>query len=181
MKTIIVIMGPSGSGKTAVAEELKSKFPHLFRKVVTDTSRAPREGEVNGKDYFFRDREFFETNKELFLESTEYCGNFYGTRFEEISKGDKQMPVIVMDDVGANNLREIYGAENVFAVFVQRDISSMSKSIDKRVCSDEEKETRKKTLEQDMRFKNAADYVLENEGSFNDTIKNLVSEISKHI
>ncbi len=77
--TLVVISSPSGGGKNTVMRELLARIPNSGR-VVTTTTRAPREKEVDGVDYHFLQRDVFEqklTNEE-FVEYNEYAGNLYG-------------------------------------------------------------------------------------------------------
>jgi len=81
-----VLSGPAGSGKDTLLNE-------FFRlggaaKTISATTRAPREGERDGVDYYFMSREEFEeqiANGRL-LEYTEYCGNYYGTLKSEVDR-----------------------------------------------------------------------------------------------
>ena len=75
---LIIIAGGSGTGKTTV-ENLLAQDPNII-KLVSTTTRPQRKGEVNGKDYYFIDKEEFETElkKGRFLEHVVYDRNFYG-------------------------------------------------------------------------------------------------------
>lgn len=75
----VVITGPTASGKTTVANALVELFPGSA-KFVTSTTRAPREGEVDGVDYHFLTRDEFEKGiaRGEFLEWEENYGNYYG-------------------------------------------------------------------------------------------------------
>ncbi|MEE1410888.1 MAG: guanylate kinase, partial [Bulleidia sp.] len=78
---LIVISGPSGVGKgTVVKEVMKDEDLHLSYST-SMTTRDPRAGEVDGKDYFFVSKEEFLKVKEEggLLESNEFVGNYYGT------------------------------------------------------------------------------------------------------
>lgn len=77
---LFVVSGPSGVGKGTVISKMMEKDPSLW-KSVSATTRKPREGEVDGTDYFFVDRPDFERAAEGggFLEWAEYSGNLYGT------------------------------------------------------------------------------------------------------
>ena len=75
---LIIIAGGSGTGKTTV-ENLLAQDPSII-KLVSTTTRSPREGEEHGKDYYFISKEEFETELEKgrFLEHVIYDGNYYG-------------------------------------------------------------------------------------------------------
>ncbi|MFA9463887.1 MAG: guanylate kinase [Velocimicrobium sp.] len=77
--TLIVISGFSGAGKGTVVKELVAK--HQFKISVSGTTRNPRIGEEDGRDYFFLTREKFESmiKNSDFIEWAEYVGNYYGT------------------------------------------------------------------------------------------------------
>ena len=59
----IVLSGPSGVGKSTILKRLMADFPNSFGFSVSHTSRNPREGEKNGVDYHFSDKETVSTNK----------------------------------------------------------------------------------------------------------------------
>lgn len=77
---LYVIAAPSGAGKTSLVKALLKNDPGI-RLSVSYTTRAPRPGEVDGKDYHFVSRESFVemAGRGEFLESAEVYGNFYGT------------------------------------------------------------------------------------------------------
>ena len=82
---LLVISGPSGSGKGTVIKRLM-EMSDDFMYSVSATTRAPREGEVNGVSYYFISREDFEGRiaADMMLEHAEYCGNYYGTPKKEV-------------------------------------------------------------------------------------------------
>ncbi len=76
---LTVISGFSGAGKGTIMRELIKKYPYFLS--TSATTRKPREGETDGKEYFFHTREEFQKmieDKEL-IEWAEYVGNYYGT------------------------------------------------------------------------------------------------------
>lgn len=77
----ICFCGPSGSGKSTLLNRLMSEYPHLFAFSVSHTTRKPRPGEVDGKNYHFVNREQMVNaiSANEFLEHTEFSGNIYGT------------------------------------------------------------------------------------------------------
>jgi guanylate kinase len=76
----LVICAPSGTGKTTLIKRLEQEYPR-FAVSVSCTTRAPRAGEVNGRDYFFVSRGKFLELREAghFAEWAEVHGNYYGT------------------------------------------------------------------------------------------------------
>ena len=85
MGKLFVISGSSGVGKGTVIKEFLKKNPE-FKLSVSCTTRAPRDGEVDGINYFFLTKEEFKNfiDKEDFLEWAEFSGNMYGTRKEYV-------------------------------------------------------------------------------------------------
>ena len=61
----IVLSGPSGVGKSTILKRLMADFPNSFGFSVSHTSRNPREGEKNGVDYHFSDKETVSTSSQL--------------------------------------------------------------------------------------------------------------------
>ena len=84
---LVVFSGPSGAGKDTVLKRLMEKEPGI-RLSVSATTRAPREGETDGKDYHFLTRAHFDelVANDKMLEHAEYCGNCYGTPSDPIEK-----------------------------------------------------------------------------------------------
>lgn len=107
---IFVVSGPSGSGKTSVVQSLLKKPELYLDKVITCTTRAPRVGEVNGKDYHFLSVEEFEKkvkNKE-FAEKAQVFGNHYGTTKQSLRDAikNKKNVVIITDVQGHETLKK---------------------------------------------------------------------------
>ena len=80
---MIVISGPAGSGKGTVNAKLLQSDEYVYS--VSATTRAPRVGEIDGKNYYFITKEDFEARiaEGQILEYTSYCGNYYGTPLKE--------------------------------------------------------------------------------------------------
>lgn len=83
---LIVLSGPSGVGKSTVRKALFEKEGHKLVYSVSMTTRKPREGEVDGVDYFFVSKEEFEKRiaEDRMLEWAEFVGNYYGTPKENV-------------------------------------------------------------------------------------------------
>jgi guanylate kinase len=85
---LIVLSGPSGVGKGTVRKELFSQPDTNYEYSISMTTRAPREGEVDEVDYFFKTRSEFEEliGQEQLLEYAEFVGNYYGTPLAYVNK-----------------------------------------------------------------------------------------------
>lgn len=94
----VVLSAPSGGGKTTIARALLQRRPDLGYSV-SCTTRAPRPGEVHGRDYYFLSRAEFLKRREHgeFAESAEVHGNLYGTLKSEIQRVLSEGRHVVMD------------------------------------------------------------------------------------
>ncbi len=106
---LIVVSGPSGAGKSTLIREALDAVPQLAYSV-SATTRDPRPGETDGKDYIFLSREEFERRMEegYFLEWAEYSGNLYGTpvsRVEELLDEGRSV-ILEIELQGARKVRE---------------------------------------------------------------------------
>jgi guanylate kinase len=108
---LIVLTGPSGVGKGTLLKALLRRHPDL-KLSISATTRAPRDGEVDGKDYHFLSRVQFEqlAAKGEFLEWAEFAGNLYGTPRSAvealIQQGDSVIVEIELE--GARQIRRTY-------------------------------------------------------------------------
>lgn len=78
-------MGRSGSGKSTLERELITSYPTLFHKVVSVTTRKPRDGEVDGFDYhFITEEKFNELDRyDELIQTTTFAGNHYGSLYSD--------------------------------------------------------------------------------------------------
>ena len=106
---LIVVSAPSGGGKTTLCDQLLAKHPKITR-AITCTTRAPRDGERDGVDYFFLDRDTFEAKVTAgdFLEHATVYENRYGNlKSEVLNKLLSGRHVLLNIDVqGAASIRE---------------------------------------------------------------------------
>ena len=99
---LFVFSGPSGVGKGTLKAKLFEEFADRIAYSVSATTRGPREGELDGKDYFFISRQEFErrVKNNEFLEHAEFAGNCYGTPRAYVEKLlDSGMNVVLEIDV----------------------------------------------------------------------------------
>ena len=117
-KYLFVVSGAAGTGKDSVVKALRQAHPEI-EKTVSATTRAPRPGEQEGVDYYYRTQEEFQQliEKDQVVEHNFYNGNFYGTLREEVDKrlAAGKVVVLVIDVHGAENIRRMFpGATTVF-------------------------------------------------------------------
>jgi guanylate kinase len=96
--SILVISGPSGCGKSSLLKEVYKEIKNYYFSIST-TTRAPRDGEVNGVDYFFVTKEEFEQDikDDNFLEWAEVHGNYYGTSLKPILNALEDQKIVIFD------------------------------------------------------------------------------------
>ena len=107
----IILSSPSGGGKTTIAKRLLQVRSDIGYSV-SCTTRPPREGEVEGRDYYFRTREDFERGRKAgeFAESAEVHGHLYGTLRSEIERvlGSGRHVIMDIDVQGAKQLKAVF-------------------------------------------------------------------------
>lgn len=107
--TFVVIVGPSAVGKTTLVESLLVRIPNATR-IVTLTTREPREGEAEGQDFFFVTRHKFEKlrDKNTLIEWSEHFDNYYGTSGKDVDVLLQEHSVVfaVLDINGARQVLE---------------------------------------------------------------------------
>ena len=108
-KKLIILTGPSGVGKGTVVKEILGKDKNIWLSI-SATTREPREGEREGENYYFLNKEKFKEmiEQNLFLEWAQFAGNYYGTPLSSISeKIKKGLTVLLEIEVeGAKQIKE---------------------------------------------------------------------------
>lgn len=114
---VFVLSAPSGTGKTTLVRMLKEEFP-IVAESISCTTRPPRHGEADGKDYHFLSEQEFDKRLKGgdFLEHASVFGNKYGTSKTEVLKEQKagKHVFLVIDTQGAMELKE----KGFFAIFI---------------------------------------------------------------
>jgi guanylate kinase len=127
MGSLIIISGPSGVGKDTICKEVLDRNNNLVLSV-SMTSREMRNGEVEGKDYYFVSRDEFEkrVKNNEFLEHATVHGEYYGTpKKEVIERLEKGIDVILTIDIqGALNIKEMY-KDGIFIFIMPPDMKTL--------------------------------------------------------
>ena len=109
---LIVVSGFSGSGKGTIMKELLTRYPDIYALSISATTRSPREGEANGREYFFVSKDKFEKMiaKGELIEYAKYVENYYGTPRGYVEKKlDEGRDVILEIEIqGALNVKKLF-------------------------------------------------------------------------
>lgn len=136
---LIVFSGPSGSGKGTILHEVLASDPSVMLSV-SATTRSPREGEENGVNYFFIQKEEFEEMiaNDGMLEHACYCGNYYGTPRKPVEEAlDAGKDVILEIEVqGALQIKEKF-PECVTIFILPPSMEVLDHRLHKRQTEDE--------------------------------------------
>lgn len=164
---LIVLSGPSGVGKGTVRKAIFSQEETAFQYSISMTTRSPREGEVDGVDYFFKTKEEFEQliAEGKLLEYAEYVGNYYGTPVDyvnEMLEAGKDV-FLEIEVQGAKQVREKF-PEGLFIFLVPPSLSELENRIVNRGTETEELiANRMKTAREEIEMMKLYDYVVEND------------------
>ena len=118
---LIIISSPSGAGKTTLCKLLIKKMKNINLSI-SYTSRSKRLNEVDGKDYYFIDKEKFQLlkKKNFFIETATNFNNLYGSPFKNITLSKKRNKHILFDIdwKGARKIRKNYKKEDIIDFFI---------------------------------------------------------------
>ena len=164
---LIVLSGPSGVGKGTVRKELFSQANTNYEYSISMTTRNPREGEVDGVDYFFKSREEFEALIEQggLLEHAEFVGNYYGTPLAYVNETlDAGRDVFLEIEVqGAKQIRE-KAPDALFIFLAPPSLSELkSRLVGRGTETDDVIAKRIATAEEELEMMSLYDYVVEND------------------
>ncbi|WP_274361554.1 guanylate kinase [Paenibacillus thermotolerans] len=163
---LLVLSGPSGVGKGTLCARLRELAPDLVYSV-SATTRAPRAGEVEGKNYFFTSRERFRDmiDRGELLEWAEYVGNFYGTpkRFVEETIEQGRDIILEIEVQGAMQVKRNF-PEAVFIFLLPPSLPELLSRITGRGTESESViQSRMQTATEELKLIEQYDYAVVND------------------
>lgn len=163
---LLVVSGPSGAGKGTICGLLRKALPDLAYSVSV-TTRAPREGEVDGKDYFFKT--VSQVKDMIFrgelLEYAQVYGNYYGTPKPYVMGllNEGRDVLLEIDVQGALQIKKVF-PDGVFVFVVPPTLSELRARIYNRGKDTEEViEKRLKEATHELRYASKYDYIIVND------------------
>lgn len=175
---LIIVSGPSGSGKSTVTKIVKDKLNIPLS--ISATTRNPRDGEIDGKDYFFLSKEEFKNKiaNDEFYEYAEVHGNYYGTLKKTVEENlDKGLNVILEIDVQGALIAKEKKKDAVLVFFRTKDMAILEKRLrDRKTDSEEVIQTRLKNAETELKYEDEYNYTIINE-NLDDSIQELIDII----
>jgi len=172
---LIVISGASGTGKGTVCKKLLADFPKVAYSI-SATTRIPRPGEVDGREYYFLSVEEFKTwiAEEKFLEYANVYGNFYGTPLnkieERLNRGEDIL--LEIDVQGALNVKKKC-PDGIYIFLLPPSLDELKRRIEGRGTENPESLARRlKNAVAEIKIGLQYDYVV-----VNDTIDNAAAQI----
>ena len=175
---LIIVSGPSGSGKSTVTKIVKDKLNIPLS--ISATTRNPRDGEIDGKDYFFLSEEEFKNKiaNDEFYEYAEVHGNYYGTLKKTVEDNlNKGLNVILEIDVQGALIANEKKKDAILVFFRKKDMEVLEKRLrDRKTDSEEVIQTRLKNAETELKYENKYNYTIINE-NLEDSIQELIDII----
>lgn len=176
---LLVLSGPSGAGKGTICEQLLSKRKDLAYSV-SATTRTPRKGEVDGKDYFFVSTDRFKEMiaKNELLEYAEIYGNYYGTPRSYVMGilNQGRDVVLEIDPQGALQIKENF-PDGVFVFIVPPSLDELTSRIYKRGTDSEEVIRRRlNAATSELAYASKYDYII-----INDEVDKATAKVSNII
>ena len=173
---LIIFTGPSGVGKGTILTDFFKKAGDNIVYSISSTSRKPREGEINGKHYFFRKKEEFEKliQENAFLEWANYSGNYYGTDKKFVEENLSQGKSVLLEIELQGAMSVMKKCPDAISVFIKPPtFEELEKRLRGRHSEDEESiQRRLKAAKDELKHSDIFKYVIEN-----DKVENAVGKL----
>jgi guanylate kinase len=162
---LIVVSGPSGSGKSTATKLVRDMLQIPLS--ISATTRSPRAGEIDGKDYFFLEKEDFEKRiaNEEFYEYALVHGNYYGTLREEVeSRINSGQNVILEIDVQGGIIVKEKNSEAILVFFKAPNMEVLAKRLeDRKTDTKDVIELRLANAKKELEYEKEYDYTVVND------------------
>ncbi len=186
-RNVVVIAGPTGSGETTITKAIIGRFPDRVCRLITATTRAPREDEHGGVDYYFFSKEDFLREKEAgrILEYTyiENRDTYYGSYGPDLQKKIAEGRVVIVnpDIVGTTYYKEHFNATTIFIAPESVDVLMRRIRARSPEMSEEEIAHRRENAEREMSEEQSLyDYVVVNvDGKLDEAVDAIVEILNK--
>lgn len=177
---VIVLVAPSGSGKTTIANMLLDDFDEI-KFSTSATTRIPRRGEKDGREYFFLSNSAFDelVKEGGFLEWEQYSGNRYGTLRSEVDKlvESGYFPLLDIEVKGALNIKKMYGSDCISIFIKPPSLEELRRRLENRKSETRvQLETRLSKAREELEYADEFDYVV-----VNDDLAEAYSQVKKII
>ncbi|XP_054623343.1 guanylate kinase [Dunckerocampus dactyliophorus] len=188
----VVLSGPSGAGKSTLLRKLLKEYSGVFGFSVSHTTRNPRPGEENGKDYHYVTREAMEAaiDKGDFIENAEFSGNLYGTSKAAV-QDVKDRNLICILDIDMQGVRNIKSTD-LNAIYISIQPPSLdvleNRLRNRKTESEESLQKRLHAAKMDMEFSKEAgvfDVIIVNDnleeayGQLRDALLEEINQVKK--
>lgn len=187
LRLLIILTGKTAAGKDTVMGNLLAKFP-FFKKIITTTSRSPRNNEQNGADYKFISRQEFENKIKQgeLIEYVAYGGNLYGTEKAQIVNNFSNHTIWRIDPSRAGQIRQFLkniSEVKIIVIYLTAADEVILERLRKRGFAEEEIKTR---MKQDKlfwnKYKDNYDFIVENvPGQLDKTINKIAQIIDSYL
>lgn len=166
-RNIVVLTAPSGAGKTTIARRVLTALPEM-QFSVSATTRDPRPGERDGRDYYFLSVDEFRARIDAgdLLEYEEvYPGRYYGTLRSEVESQADENPVLLDIDVnGALNVKRIFGDDALVLFVAPPSVEELQRRLEGRGTEDPKAvRDRLQRAEKELQQSDACDAVVVND------------------
>lgn len=164
---ITVLSGFSGAGKGTIMKHLLSDYPDKYHLSISATTRKPRTGEVDGREYFFKTKEEFEKmiKDGEFLEYNNFNDNYYGTPkkyVEDLANAGKDV-ILEIEMHGALNVKKVFPEALLLFVTPPDAMSLKNRLVGRGTESDEEITNRLAISYEESFYMDQYDYLIIND------------------
>jgi guanylate kinase len=183
MNNIFIISGPSGAGEDTIIGRLEKELG--VKHIITTTSRAMRDGDIEGKPYYFISEKDFQKkikNNEFIEYAKEYNNNYYGLTFKELERAEKSGKICLwkIEYKGVITAKKLF--PNIIAIFINAEsLEVLEKRIRRRPnVTDEYIEERLEYTKEWLKHLDIYDYkVINEEGKLEEAVEKIKNIIKK--